>query len=270
MVMKKRTVIVLVLAVITQCGGAFADDLGSTAVKDITGLATDPLSRAAGAGDLVWQDYKNFYTPSNLLSVGAGFAGAAALANDRGDRVFVRSFQEHFNSPNSNEFFHASRTFAYPLVQFPIYAGAYLYGEVDKSSVMAASLSEWSQRSVRTYMLGGPHVLLYQNVIGSHRPDEGSSTWNAFNDNDGISYSSFAGAVPFINAAKMNDNFLIKLLLYGGSTLAGLSAIHADKAYLTQAALGWWIAYFSASSVDQTQKVRISVTPTGAEVSIPF
>jgi len=43
--------------------------------------------------------------------------------------------------------------------------------------------------------------------------------------------------------------------------LAGLSRINDDEHYFSQVALGWWIAYLAADSVDKTDKLKVNITP---------
>jgi len=102
--------------------------------------------------------------------------------------------------------------------------------------------------------VGGPPALLWQHAIGASRPDEDDSRWRPFEDNNGVSGHSFMGAVPFIAAAKMAENPSIRYSLYLGSMLCGWSRINDDRHYLSQAALGWWIAYLSVSCGERSEE----------------
>jgi len=62
-------------------------------------------------------------------------------------------------------------------------------------------------------------------MTGASRPSEGDSKWRPLKDSNGLSGHAFIGAVPFITAAKMNDNPYIKTILYGFSVLPGLTRI---------------------------------------------
>jgi membrane-associated phospholipid phosphatase len=111
-----------------------------------------------------------------------------------------------------------------------------------------------------------------QNAIGASRPDEDDSRWRPFEDTNGVSGHSFMGAVPFITAAEMAENPYIRYSLYLGSMLCGWSRINDDRHYLSQAALGWWIAYLSVSCCKGAEKrekqvlIRASPVPGGIGV----
>jgi hypothetical protein len=68
------------------------------------------------------------------------------------------------------------------------------------------------------------------------------------------------GAVPFITAAKMTDRAWLKTGLYACSTLTAWSRIDHDMHYLSQACLGWWMAYLASSAVDKTEDVYEHLT----------
>jgi membrane-associated phospholipid phosphatase len=62
----------------------------------------------------------------------------------------------------------------------------------------------------------------------------------------------------------MSSSLYWKIPLYLASTLTGLSRINDDAHYLSQAALGWSLAFLAAASVDQTEiaKRNFSLVPT--------
>ena len=55
-----------------------------------------------------------------------------------------------------------------------------------------------------------------------------------------------------ITAAKMSDTAWLKAGFYGLSVLTAWSRVNDDKHYLSQAALGWWMAYLACSAVETT------------------
>ena len=71
------------------------------------------------------------------------------------------------------------------------------------------------------------------------------------------------GAIPFITAAKMTDEPLAKAALYAGSTVTAWSRLHDERHYVSQIALGWWIAYLAATAIDQTEfnSRNVTITP---------
>jgi hypothetical protein len=117
-------------------------------------------------------------------------------------------------------------------------------------------------------------VLALYGLLGSGRPDRHDSHWHPFRDVHGISGHTFTGAIPFLTAAAMTDNPWLRGALFLGSFATGWSRIHDDRHYLSQAALGWWVAYLAVRSVDQTQDeqrsllVAPTVFPDGAGVAV--
>ena len=71
-----------------------------------------------------------------------------------------------------------------------------------------------------------------------------------------VSGHAFIGAIAFVNAAKMTDRVGLKLALYTFSVLPAWSRINDQRHYLSQAALGWWMAYLAASAVDETERFK--------------
>ena len=72
------------------------------------------------------------------------------------------------------------------------------------------------------------------------------------------------GALPFITAAKMTDSPSWKAVFYAASTLAPLSRTADGAHYPSQIAIGWWMAYLSASAVHATDRpdARWRIFPT--------
>ena len=76
------------------------------------------------------------------------------------------------------------------------------------------------------------------------------SDWHPFKDSHGVSGHTFVGAVPFLVMAGMVDqNIWLKSFLYAASTAAGISRINDNAHYLSQVALGWYLAWESSDTV---------------------
>lgn len=60
-------------------------------------------------------------------------------------------------------------------------------------------LGEWGDRGARAILVGGPVVLLTQNLTGSSRPNESpsGSHWEPFQDNNGVSGTLLSA--PFLS-----------------------------------------------------------------------
>ena len=111
--------------------------------------------------------------------------------------------------------------------------------------------------------MGAPPLLFLQVATGGSRPLEDHSRWHPFEDDNGVSGHAFVGAVPFLSAAGMTDSRPLKVLWVSASTLCGLSRINDDAHYLSQAAMGWWVAYLACRSVEETElgKGRLQLLP---------
>jgi len=215
-------------------------------------------------GSVVFQDYKNYYSPKNLAMLGLGLGVGGALANTSADREVREWYQDSVRSHTTDDISQGLEYLGRGLVILPCFAGAAILGELTKETAVGSTVGEWGTRSLRTLVVGGPPALLLHYTLGGSRPGEGSSHWRPFEGDNSVSGHSFLGAVPFIVAAQMSSSLYWKIPLYLASTLTGLSRINDDAHYLSQLALGWSLAYLAAASVDQTEIARrnFSIVPT--------
>jgi hypothetical protein len=222
----------------------------------------------------VSEDYINFYSVESLgkLAIGTGVAGV--LANTSADEEIQDWYQESLRSNNTDSFSKVVKQFGDGSITVPLYIGVALLGELTRDTNFGSTTGRWGRKSLRVLWVGVPPMLLLQRVLGASRPDEGDSHWQSFNDDNGVSGHSFMGAVPFLTAAEMTDNSYMKYTLYLASTLAGWSRINDNDHYLSQAALGWWMAYLSVKSTDRTDRRKVIISPAimhnGATISITF
>jgi len=228
-------------------------------------------------------DHLNFYSPESLIPLSGGLAIGATLANTNLDRKLHEQFQRDFRGDDTDEtyeFLHANKEWGNGWYTLPVFATAWAAGKLFDNSPTAAWSGEWGERSFRSFLVGAPPMLVFQQATGASRPGEtyNDSRWHPFHDNNGVSGHSFMGALPFINAAKITDDPWIKATFYAGSTLAPLSRVNDDAHYPSQAVLGWWFAYLAATSIDQTQNAeqpwqfhpRISDRQSGCEIEYQF
>ena len=74
------------------------------------------------------------------------------------------------------------------------------------------------------------------------------------------------GAVPFLTAAQMIESKPIRWVLYAASALTAWSRVNDDKHYVSQAALGWYMAWRAVRSVEGSEQqgsTRIDILPMG-------
>jgi len=224
--------------------------------------------------DAVKTDFRNFYLDrGNLTKLGIGVAGAAVFANTNMDRYIRDKYQNDLRSEETDDVtkpFNMSGTML-ALVTVPVYIGAYGAGLALHNSTMA----EWAQKSFRASLVGETAVVFLAPTLGADRPDEGDSHWRPYRNIRGVSGHTFLAAVPFITAAKMSENPYLKVILYGISTLTGLSRINDDKHYFSQVGLGWYIAYLSCAVVEKGNDrqegrvhVQFAAVPKGIAITV--
>jgi membrane-associated phospholipid phosphatase len=213
-------------------------------------------------------DYRNFYF--NRESIGGLFialGGAAVLANTSLDQDFENWFGRNIRQPNSdnhslNKFNEFTKTFgetpvilffALSTIGYKLLPNLSIYSE--SGFAQKSLFGEYVTRVSRGYLIGTPLNLVGQAFIGAGRPSSGTSAWfkGSFN---GVSGHAFVGAVPFITAAQMTDNFWLKCVLYTCSTFTGISRIYDNAHYLSQALLGWYLAYLASCAVAKTERKK--------------
>ncbi len=217
-------------------------------------------------------DAKHFYlAPSNMIRLGLGVAADAVPANTNLDRWIRDKYQDDIRSGGTDDIAKAAKLPGNVFFAVPLYVGAYGAGYWLEN----AALKEWSQRSFRATVVGAPALLVLGTAIGSDRPRDGSSHWQPFRTSEGVSGHAYVGAVPLITAAEMSENPYWKGLFFALSALPGLSRINDNEHYLSQVALGWYLAYLSCKvvSVGETgpsggTKIGIAPLPGGLALMV--
>ena len=216
-------------------------------------------------GNDVLQDARNFYSFRSLAWLTAGLGLGAAIANTPADENLREAYQNNVTDPGVRNFIHDFKIFGEGAIWIPVYAGTALLGTLVEQYPSGAAAQEWGERSFRTCLVGAVPLLSLQYITGASRPGESEygSTWQPFQDSNGLSGHAFIGAVPFMSAAKMTDNLFLKSVLYATSTLTGISRINDDDHYTSQVIMGWGLAYLSATAIDRTQmSSNVTVFPT--------
>ncbi len=212
-------------------------------------------------------DYKRFYSLNNAAYLTVGFGVGAALASTSADEKFRRRYQEDWRNDTTDDFSKVFKTFGEWQIWLPIYAGVTLLGNERISGDTFGPLGVWGERSLRTVLLGTPPLLLLQRTTGGGRPTDGNgSGWDFWADANGVSGHAFIGAIPFLTAAGMVDFWPARWILYGLSTFTAWSRVNDDAHFLSQASLGWFLAWRTVRSVeaaDQVDEPQFAVVPMG-------
>jgi membrane-associated phospholipid phosphatase len=215
--------------------------------------------------DNMWTDNKNYYTWPTLRNLALGVAGAGILANTSLDQDFRDWYQTDVRGRSLNEFSGIARRLGDGHITIPAVIAVGFVGALHDDTRWGSGLAEFSARTGRAFGVGTPTLLLLQYGLGSTRPawSEEGSYWKPFDHSHGASGHAFMGAVPFLSGAQMTDDPYLKGLLYFCSAIPAWSRVNDDMHYLSQAWLGWWIAYLSCDAVNATQHKddRLLVSP---------
>lgn len=207
-------------------------------------------------------DAKNFYTCNNGLNCGVMMGLTAILANTSLDQDFRNWYQDDVRSKGTDDVSAFFKNFGEGKYTIPISLGGSLIYRIWEESKYGQECvaGDFLSMTARSYLVGAPTLLIGQMFIGAGRPNEHgakSSYWNPFQDNNGISGHAFMGAMPFIVAAHQSKRWWVKAIFYTGSALTPLSRINDDAHFLSQAILGWYLAYLSVRAVAHTEKIPL-------------
>ncbi|NQT16521.1 MAG: phosphatase PAP2 family protein, partial [Planctomycetes bacterium] len=203
----------------------------------------------------VWTDHRNYYSWDVARDLGLALAGAAVLANTSLDKDFQDWYQEDVGNSDTRRLANDCKALGEGGCCLAVYLGLALVGSLFDEESAGGVVGKLGSRTTRAYLVGGPPVVLTQRVLGGSRPGESEdgSHWKPMDDANAVSGHAFMGAVPFMTAARMTDCVWLKTGLYACSALPAWSRIDQNSHYLSQACLGWWMAYLAASAVDETE-----------------
>jgi hypothetical protein len=215
------------------------------------------------------EDCRNYYSWPSVRNLLWGVAAGSILANSSLDEGFRGRYQADVRSDGLDDVSAFWRTLGEGQIFIPAYVGVGLVGAMYDDCRLGREMAGFGSRTSRAYAVGVPSMLLMQAGLGASRPGEtdDESRWKPFDDNNAVSGHAYVGAVPFITAAKMTDNPFVKGSLYFCSTLTAWSRVNDDKHYLSQACLGWWMAYLACDAVQATESPhdeRLTLVPVSS------
>lgn len=232
--------------------------------------------RAGWLADLrhtVASDLGRFYRRRRAMRFGGVLAGAGALANTNGDEEVQTWYREDVRTPSGDEWAaDLERLGRMETIGLPLLAGGLLVGLAPEEG--AAPPVRWLRRTARAYVVGTPALLYLQPLTGGNRPAEGlGSDWQPFVGQNGVSGHAFTGAVPFLTLARQTRRPWLRVLAVAASTAGGWAQFHADQHYLSQFALGWWLAWEATDAIAESDarllgedgEPRVAVLPLAAE-----
>jgi len=210
--------------------------------------------RLSRAGHQIWNDYRNFYDCESLVCLSAAFGAGALMANTGFDDTMQTAWMNGVEPTGLGTFFSGCKDIGEGRYLLPIFGAAAATGLVFEGNPFGDVVGEWGSRSLRMFVVGAPPLYVMQMVTGAGRPSEDrGSSWQFFNDNNGVSGHAFVGAVPFLAAADMVESPLLKGTLYVCSTFVGFSRMTDNAHYPSQVFLGWYLAWASSRAVSATE-----------------
>lgn len=203
-------------------------------------------------------DYQIHYGLYGMPKVLLGIGVAGIMANDDFDHIVRDEWQTHLRGSTSDRVFNWVNDYGglsqYQFV-IPLYLATAWLGYQSNSPALHV-VGKWGARSFRALLVGAPQQAVLTEMLGSPRPEQGSSHWSWFNHNRAVSGHAFYGSLPILTAAKLSDSLFSKFCFYTLSLLPPIARIHHDKHYASQAFLGWWLAFQSVNSVAESEKKR--------------
>ena len=196
----------------------------------------------------VKSDYKAFYASDRLWRAAKVYAVGAVMANTNIDTEFHSWHQDTIHSDTSDDVAKVAKLFGEKIIMAPLAVAAASWQLKEPES----PIGRWGEKTFRSYLVGGPAMFAVQLMTGGSRPKDEyqNAHWRPFNDDNGVSGHSFVGAVPFLTLARMPElSRTQKYLAYAASTLSAWSRINDDAHYLSQAMLGWYMAWESVDAV---------------------
>lgn len=117
----------------------------------------------------VVSDHRTFYNWRSFRLLGGGFLVGAAIANTRLDQDLQDHFQTSVRGATSDdwtEYLHANKELGNGRYTLPIFATAWAVGTVFDESPRLLTAGRWGERSLRTFLLGAPPLMLAQQLTG--------------------------------------------------------------------------------------------------------
>lgn len=206
--------------------------------------------------DNIWktikQDYKTFYTKNRMLRAASVYSVGAFMAHTSIDTGFQAWYQDEVHSSTTDDISKVTKLFGEKTILMPIAALASAIEFTDPDS----NLAQWGQLSLRAYLLGGPVIGVTQPLTGGSRPRDshGDARWRPLEDDNGVSGHSFVAAVPFLALTKMSNlEPWQKNVALAASALGAWSRVNDDAHYLSQAMIGWYVAWESLNAIEQNE-----------------
>lgn len=247
-------------------------------INEFLASCQDSTCACISDGNLrICRDYEHFYGGPTLIMHAVAIGVAGAIANTSADQRVANWYQRDVRSAETDRWAKTGKTFGEPLM-FGVYGGMMVLGKLTENTYSGSLSYEFSERSFRAIAVGAPALLAVQNLLGASRPIEpyGSHWHGPLKDDNSASGHAFLGAIPFLTAASMTENRMLRASLCVASTWTAWSRVNDNAHYLSQAMLGWYLAYQAVQSVNRTEfeerQVHILpfIHPEGTGLAVQF
>lgn len=233
----------------------------------VTAEAAEPATASNGnsAWSTIRDDHRSFYSGPRWLRLGVALGAGAILANTSIDHDIDDWYQDHVRGNGGDDLGKVAKEFGEAKYLLPAVIVTASLDYLIPNNEFAGAIGRFGRRAGRAYLVGTPALLALQRLTGGSRPGEDPhpSHWEPFADDNGLSGHAFAGAVPLLTIARMNDERpAIRWLFHALSALPAWSRINDASHYPSQAMLGWYLGYESVAAVaDTDRKSRLTIVP---------
>jgi membrane-associated phospholipid phosphatase len=215
-------------------------------------------------------DINNYFSIQNMSLLFIGFTIGGTIANSTADQAIYDFYQNNIRSKNSNNFLNIWKKMGQDEVLL-VYGGLSLFSFAATNTKAGSFTKDLLFNTTRAFIVGTVPLEISRVLTGGSRPiySDKSSYWIPLSSFRGVSGHTYTGAILFLSWAKMVDGISYKALLYGLSTLTGLSRINDGFHYPSQVFLGWLMAYAACDVVDKTNS-NLNLYITAERVSLSF
>lgn len=210
---------------------------------------------------VLWDDFRNFYTRRNLGRLALGFLVGAILANTPLDQWLADAYQAnlHSNSRAATAFQNGTKGLGDRDVVILAPIVAMTVGVLAPAHPATAAIGLWGSQFTRTFLAAAPMAYGASWLLGGDRPknDQGSH-WQPWRGKPcGISGHAMAGSISFLVLAGMSTNPIVQTLCYAGSGLTAWSRVDSQSHYPSQVLLGWWLSFLAMRLIRKRRRVRL-------------
>lgn len=154
-------------------------------------------------------------------------------------------YQSSVRSEKSDDIARTAKLFGEGNLLFPTTIALYAATRLYRDGPIFEPVGIYSDRLFRSFACGAPLLIAGQFITGASRPYEpggDQSHWHFLADNNGVSGHAFVGAMPFLVAAHMSENWFWKSTFYAASGMTAWSRVNDGAHFSSQIFLGWSLA----------------------------